>query len=95
VARYPGHQGPRQRAKQNREKKENRAEEIKNLPYKTVRTLVCGQMVTVRVYPPAWAQGHKREQERLGFDPTNPFSRDRTNTLRRKALAPKGPKTTP
>lgn len=33
----------------------------------TKRVLMHGQWVTVKVFPPAWAEGYQREMERLGL----------------------------
>jgi hypothetical protein len=47
-------------------------------PFELVEKEIHGELVMVKVYKPAWAQGDKREDERLGFsDPPNRFSRDR------------------
>lgn len=73
--KYPRPQGPRTLTAWKKKHAKNPPFEP---PYELVEKEVCGQMVMVKVYKPAWAQGHKREEERLGFtDPPNRFSRDR------------------
>ncbi len=58
--------------------------------YEIVRKKIHGQWFDVKVYQPRWAQGDKREEERLGLrDEPNRFGRDRGDTLERKCKAKK------
>jgi hypothetical protein len=87
--KYPRTHGPRTQAKWKLRKQ--KPKEI--YPFELVEKEVHGQMVCVKVYKPAWAQGDKREFERLGLidPPDNRFARDRAAALERKAKKPKKP----
>ena len=73
-------QGPRTKAKRSRNRKPKF-----EVPFTVVEKEIHGQLVKVKVYEPAYAQGDRLEQERLGLKEPNRFSRDRGDGLKRKA----------
>ena len=56
-----------------------------NAQMETKIVVMYGQEVEVKVYPAAWAAGDKREKERLGLKPENPFQRLRGSAVKKRS----------
>ena len=78
--KYPRPTGPRTVEKRKREAKPQVEPE-----HTIVMKEIHGELVAVKVYEPAWAQGERRQMEDLGLKPKNPFSRDRGEALKKKS----------